>query len=422
MKSSRRKVVITGYGIITSLGDSPSQAFAAMCEGKSGLSSIKLPESEGTSLTEAIRCRRAGQLNSFNAKQYLGQVNINPLDRIGQMVTSAAQMALDNSGWTLDMRASEEVGIVLGTMYGCMHTVAEFDRRGLTVGPGYVRPMDFANSVLNAAAGQAAIWHKLRGINSTIMTGINSGLEAIAYAAEQIIIGRSNAMLAGGADELCFEAFFGFDRANLLCKAEDGGGEFPIPFDARRNGFALAEGAAFIMLEDTETAEARNARVLAEIKGHGRKFDYSRGRDRRRAIDSIAHSIALALSDAALSGSEIDALSASGNGSIDVDRNEAEAIASVFKEATDGLPITATKSALGEALGASGSIQVIMLIEAMRQGILPGIKDLQQYEEGFPLRGATAENKNVDIRNGLINSVGFDGNCCSLILSRWGEG
>jgi 3-oxoacyl-[acyl-carrier-protein] synthase II len=111
-------------------------------------------------------------------------------------------------------------------------------------------------------------------------------------------------------------------------------------------------------------------------------------------------------------------LSASANGSIEVDRNEAEAIASVFKEAAKTLPVTATKSALGEALGASGSIQVIMMIEAMRQGVLPGIKGLDQYEEGFPLGQATAENKHVDIRNGLVNSVGFDGNCCSLILSR----
>src|SRR5262249_2961328 len=169
------------------------------------------------------------EIRSFDAKKYLAGKNLGPLDRTSELVASAAQLALDDSGLTDVARNNVEVGLVLGTMFCSVRTISEFDRRSLEAGPAYASPMDFSNTVINAAAGQTAILHGLRGINSTISTGTTSSLQAIAYATDMIRTGGAEVILAGGADELCFESFFGFDRAGLLCRSDNG--NFPIPFD-----------------------------------------------------------------------------------------------------------------------------------------------------------------------------------------------
>src|SRR6185369_17573125 len=272
-----------------------------------------------------------------------------------------------------------------------------------------------------AAAGQTAIMHNLRGINSTISTGITSGLQAIAYATEIIRSGRARAILAGGADEMCFESFYGFDRAGLLCRSDSSTGDFPIPFDKRRNGFALGEGAALLMLEDAHFARERGARTLAEITGHGCGYDCSQGEDEGSAVNAIALSIRRAINDAFTGPHEIDCLSASANGSYASDRHEAKGVFAGLNGQTRKLPVTAIKSMLGETLGASGPMQVIALLETMRDGVLPGIKWLEQADEALPFEIIGPDNTQVEVEVGLINSVGFDGHCCSLLLARCNE-
>jgi 3-oxoacyl-[acyl-carrier-protein] synthase II len=327
-------------------------------------------------------------------------------------------MALDDSGWSESMRKQQEVGLVLGTMFCSVHTISEFDRRAVEVGPGYASPMDFSNTVINAAAGQTAILHNLRGINSTISTGITSGLQAIAYATEVIRSGRARAILAGGADEMCFESFYGFDRAGLLCRSDESAGDFPIPFDKRRNGFALGEGAALLMIEDAHSARERGARVLAEITGHGCAYDCSHGEDEESAVNAIALSVRRALNDAFTGPHEIDCLSASANGSYAGDRHEAKGIRTGLNGQTRKLPVTAIKSMLGETLGASGPMQTIAVLETMRDGVLPGINGLEQVEDDLAFDMISSDNSEIDLEEALINSVGFDGHCCSLVLAK----
>jgi 3-oxoacyl-[acyl-carrier-protein] synthase II len=411
-----RRVVITGIGVISPLGDSSEALHTALCEGRSSLQPITQFNTDG------LMCQQAHALATFTPETYLGK-NPRALDRTSQLVTAAATLALEQSGWSLEMRRQHEVGLVLGTMFCSVHTIAQFDRRGLTLGPNYVSPMDFANTVINAAAGQAAIWHDLRGVNSTIAGGITSGLQALAYAIELIRSGQATALLAGGAEELCFESFCGFDRAGLLCRARyDGAEAFPIPFDARRNGFTLGEGAALLMLEDATIATARGASVMAEIRGHGSAYDLARGTASQTAVEAIARAMRLALQDAQMDPSDIVCLSASANGSVLADRYETQAIATVFQERTHHLPVTAVKSMLGETLGASGGLQAVALLAAMRDDVLPGIRHLEQVEEGFPLHRAGPGNQRVPLRNGLINSVGLDGNCCALVITQTSSG
>jgi 3-oxoacyl-[acyl-carrier-protein] synthase II len=335
------------------------------------------------------------------------------LDRISRIVTSAAQRALDAAGFSRQLRAEREVGLVLGTMFSGLRTIAEFDRRGLTRGPSYISPLDFANTVINAAAGQTAIWHDLRGVNTTVAGSAASGLQAIANAADLIRSGRADALLAGGTDELCFETLLGFARAGYLCP----GGERPLPFDARRRGFALAEGAALVMLEEAESAAARGARVLAEVRGHGAAFDSSRGADPARSARAVARAVTAALADAGVRPEEVDALSAAANGSLPGDAAEAAGIAAAFPGRAATLPVSAIRGLLGEALGAAGAFQVIELLETLTDGRLPGVAGFERGDEGFPL-AASAGSTEVTVRVALVNAMGLDGQHAALILAR----
>lgn len=409
----RNRVVITGAGVISSLGDSSVSLQSSLCSGRSAIKPVELFSTAG------LGCSLGGEVPLFNAQNYLGRRNLRPLDRTSRLVSSAAQLALEDSGWSELMRSNEEVGLVLGTMFCSVHTISEFDRRAVEAGPAYASPMDFSNTVINAAAGQTAIIHNLRGINSTISTGTTSGLQAIGYATDIIRSGRAKAVLAGGADELCFESFCGFDRAGLLCRSDHSAGDLPIPFDKRRNGFALGEGAALLMLEEYSFAHERGARTLAEIAGHGSSYDCLQGDDDGAAVGAIALAIQRALNDSFTLPHEIDCFSASANGSRVGDRHEAHGLFAGLNGQTHKLPITAIKSMLGETLGASGPLQVAAMFESMGDGVLPGIHSLEEVDDDFALDLAGPDNKEVEVRAALINSVGIDGHCCSLVLARY---
>jgi 3-oxoacyl-[acyl-carrier-protein] synthase II len=406
----RRRVVITGAGALSPLGDTPKALHRALASGESALKPIELFPLDG------LGPRRAGEIRPFEPQSYLGERNLRPVDRTSRLLLVAAQAALDASGWTPEARAEREVGLVLGTTFCSIKTIAEFDRRGLQLGPSHASPLDFANSVINAAAGQAAIWHGLRGVNSTVAGGEAAGLLAIANAADLIAAGRADALLAGGVEELCFESFVGYHKAGRL--APEGGR--PVPFDARRDGFAQSEGAALLVLEAEETARARGAAILGEVLGHAAAFDPSAG-EGREAAETVARAVRLACADAGVGLDEIGAWSASANGSVKSDRIEAEGIARAFGERAAGLPVVAIKAMLGEALGASGAFQVIDLISSMADGVLPGIAGLENTEEGFPLGGIAAATRQVDpaaLRRTLVTALSADGTASALLLGR----
>jgi len=410
------KIAVTGMGVVSPLGDSAEELHGALWEGRSALRPLELFD------TEKLSTRIAAELEDFDARSYLGKANLRPLDRTGQLVIVAAQLALEASGWDAEARERQEVGLVLGTMFGSVRTIAEFDRRAQVAGPIYAKPLDFANTVINAAAGQTAIWHDLRGINSTISGGPSAALQAIGYAADLIRGGRSRVLLAGGADELCFESFWGFQQAGLLALSKNGRPERPVPFDAQRNGLALGEGSALLVLEDEEGARERGATIYAEVGGHGNCFDPSRGADDESATRALEGAVALALEASGLEPGDLDAVAVSANGSPRGDRQEALGLARALGEDAAGrLPVLAVKAQLGEALGASGAYQAVALLESLRTGRLPGIAGLEAAEPGLPLGGISAvglelPSRGDEPRHGLLVGRGLDGNVCALVL------
>jgi 3-oxoacyl-[acyl-carrier-protein] synthase II len=409
-----RHVAITGAGLISPLGDSPRVVFEALCKGTSGIRQQFEPFGvDGY----GCGCHLAAQLHDFRSEKYLLGRPLRPLDRISQVATAACGLALKSSEWNAESRAATDLSLVLGTMFGGMHTIGEFDRTAIVSGPASVSPMAFANTVINAAAGQTAIWHNLRGANSTVATGSISGISAVGHAADLILHGRSAVVLAGGADEFSVESFWGFARAGLLC-TDGHRAELPIPFDERRNGFAIGEGAGVLVMEELAQANRRGATAFAEVRGYASAFDPSQGKDLNQAVSAAVRAMRTAIHRSGMGVGDIDFVSASANGSIAQDCYELSALAQTFGERVRELPVTAIKCGTGETLGASGPLQIAVAIETLESGKLPGIIGLEKLPPGCPLQGVLAQTRPINAhRAALINGVGLEGNYCSLVIA-----
>jgi 3-oxoacyl-[acyl-carrier-protein] synthase II len=405
MTDARRRVVVTGMGAICALGDRPRAVYDALCEGQSRFAAPTLFAGD------VAPGHHVAEVRDFDPEQYVGTGNVRPLDRTGRLALVGVELALADSGWTTEQRATRTVGLIVGTMFCSVRTIGEFDRRAQQAGPEYASPLDFSNTVLNAAAGQVAIWQKLRGVNTTIAAGATSGLHAIGYAARLIRSNRADALVAGGVEEVCYESFYGFYRAGRLAPPR-GDAPGPVaPFDVARTGTAMGEGAAFLVLEAEETARARGAQILARVAGFGNAFDPdTRQPLPRRSV--LAGVIAHALADAGASAGDIGAVVSSASGSPSLDALEGAGISTALGA---GVPVTAIKSMTGETLGASGALQAMAAVEGLRGGRLPGVAGLTRVDPTL-LLAASAETRPLRATRALVTTIAPEGNCCAVVM------
>lgn len=357
------RIVVTGRGVISCLGDNAEAI--PMAAASDYQSQPELTWAEAQHLT----CRAGFAILDFKPKDYLGKRNIRPLDRLAQLAVCATHLALLDSGWDEQALEQYDTGLILGTLYGGLETIVQFDRDALIDGPNYVMPMDFANTVINAAAGQTAIWHRLRGRNTTITAGCASGLMALAHAADLLSSGQIDRVLAGGAEALTESTQLGFDQAGLLLTSE-------------RPGFLLGEGAAFVCLERESDALAREANIIGVINGYASGFAATQ----EAYKNVLADTMQAAINQAGIQAQDLAIISRAGNGDALLDQAELQAIDACFAERP---ALTAIKFAIGETLGASGALQAASL--------------LQNFDNGY----------------GLVNAMGYDGNACSMVISNY---
>jgi 3-oxoacyl-[acyl-carrier-protein] synthase II len=405
----RNRVAITGVGAVSALGDEPGVFHEALSRGESALGVITQFDRKDLPVLA-----RGAEIKGYDAKRYLGDVNLRPLDRTGQLAVSGAQRALESSGWTAEMREEIEMDLVLGTMFCCVHTNIQFDRTALVSGPKYIKPLDFANTVINAAAGQTAIWHHLRGANMTVSAGMTSGMHALQYAARRVALGWSEAVLVGGVEELCFETWYGFAQSGHLHEDDGDGG--PKPFSRGRSGFLPGEGSGYLVLENTDFATARGARILGELSGYGSSYDLTRGSDEKSAIAAGVRAVRSALETAAITADCLGCISASGNGSATGDRFEACALGEVFGGRLASIPVFALAGALGETFGASGLLQTIALLESGRRSRIPPTLGAEEYDDTLPALALSGSSRDGSFRHGLVVSNGFDGSSAAVVI------
>jgi len=390
------RVVVTGVGVISSIGAGIEEFERNLYAGCSGIGPSPLL-GEG-----AI----AAEVRNFHPQTWLGNKGIRVLDRSARLLAVAAHMALTSTGF--EQREGGEgdpnLGLVCGTMFGSVHSITSFDWSGVCDGPAYVNPMEFPNTVINSPAGQAAIKHKLRGVNSTISAGLVSGLYAIHYAAEFLRFGRATALLAGGVEELCEESFVSFRKVGAISARG-----CPRPFGADRDGTVLGEGSALWMLETAESAEARGARPLLEICGFGAAHDAHSIRAYRIRGEGAASAMTQALAAAGIGPEAIGCVIAGASGSQAGDEMEAHALRRVFGSRLERIPVCAPKAAFGECLGASGALCAVTAGLALGRRSAPLAVSVQ---DGLGRSGACP----TDGEYALVNCFGCDGNNAALVL------
>ena len=377
-------IVVTGCGMVSAIGIG-NDAFSAGLRAE----------------TSGIRARENGAgvwapIAPFDAADYLEKKGLRALDRSARLLAVAAKLALDDAAWSEppDGAGSKggagPLGLVAGTMFGGLGSIAGFDWSILADGPLYVNPMHFPNTVISSPTGQAAIKHNLRGINSTICAGLASALYALDYAARMLTLKRAPALLAGGVEEICDESAHGFERLGMLSPSGN-----PRPFAADRDGSVQGEGSALFMLETAERASARGAAPLARLSGfasaHAAPGEPQLDHQSRAAADAMQ----AALEAAGVPATAIGLIAVSASGSKSGDEAERQALETVFARALGDLPILAPKKLLGETLGAGGAFAAAAAILAVSKPEGPA--------------------------HALVNAIDCSGECASLVVSKLGN-
>ncbi|MBI2820932.1 MAG: beta-ketoacyl-[acyl-carrier-protein] synthase family protein [Acidobacteria bacterium] len=403
------RIVATGAGVISSIGAGTEEFAEALYAARSGIAPCGLLEPEGPAAAAAA-------IRDFAPERWLGAKGLRVLDRSARLLCVAAQMALSSSGLA-GLTAEEDTdsrGLVCGTMFGGVHSIVAFDWSGLTEGPKYVNPMDFPNTVINSPAGQAAIRFKLRGINSTISSGLASGLYAIHYAAEFLRLGRASALLAGGVEELCQESLLGFIKNGLISPR---GRIFPFSADGG-DGTIPGEGSALWVLETEERARARGVKPLAEVCGFGAAHDARSINAYHPEADGATAAVLGALQASGIPPEAIGLIVASANGSRGGDAMELRALSRVFGSRLEQIPVCAPKAAFGEALGASGALLALTGGMALQRRLAPPTVAVAGAARGLRL---LQHPERLEAEYALVNCFGCDGNNASLVLRRWPE-
>jgi len=396
------KVVVTAAGVISPLGAGIQDFGCALYEGKSAVA----PSARFPSLA-------AADLGEFQPQRWLGNKGIRVLDRSARLLTVAAQMALSDAELLqpAEGEADPALGLICGTAFGIVHSITSFDWSGLQDGPNLVSPMEFPNTVINSPAGQAAIKHRLRGVNSTVCAGFASGLFAIHYATEFLRFGRAKALLAGGVEELCEESALGFRKLGIASSSG-----CPRPFAADRDGVAPGEGSALWVLEPEELALARGRTPWLEIVGFGSAQDAHRIDGFDLKGEGAADAMQQAIADAHIAADQLACIIASASGSPAGDEMEARALKRVFGERLPETPLCAPKAAFGEAAGAAGALSAVVAGLALQQQALPPTAGFDSARNGLRLSG---NSEPISGDYALINAFGCDGNNASMVIRLW---
>ena len=406
------QIVVTGVGIISSIGTGKEVFWDNLTKGVSGIKPVTLFD------VSRFNSKLGGEITDFDPTEYLGKKGIRHIDRTSLLISSAAKLAIQDSNIKDGTYTSDELGIVLGSTYGSIDSISAFDMEALKEGPNYVNPMEFPNTVLNAPASRASIFCNATGLNSTVSTGVTSGIDAIIYASDFLKMKRVRAVLTGGVYGLTYGIYWGTCHSGLLAGSRNNGAEISAPFDKRRNGFILGEGAAIILLENIKDAEKRGATIYAEIKGYGTCFNPSKALDREEDYNAGGRAISLALKDASLTTDDISYISACANSSVTGDRRETKIVKHVFGNKAKMVPMSAIKSMTGECLDASGAMQAVSGIMALNSNIVPATINYKEFDEDCDLEYVINNSRKLEVNNVLINSFSDTGNVSSLIVSR----
>ncbi|MEK5037805.1 beta-ketoacyl-ACP synthase II [Sporosarcina sp. FSL K6-3457] len=408
----KRRVVVTGYGVVSPLGNDVDTLWNHIKEGKSGIKKIESDE------FAEINTRIAGIVNDFDAESYFDKKELGKYDLFAQYAYAAAKQAIDQSGIDLDTVNRERIGVYVGSGIGGIDTVMDNHKLLLEKGVRRVSPFMAPMMISNMAAGIIAIKNGFKGPSFSPVSACATGNHAIGEAYLNILHGYSDAIVAGGAEASVNPlSFAGFSRMRAMSTLNDTPEKASRPFDGGRDGFVMSEGAGILVLEEYEHAKKRGATILGEIVGYGSTTDafHITSPD----FDGAARAMKLALEMAQIDPTNIDYINAHGTSTPEGDKSETKAIKAIFGAHAYQLKVSSTKSMTGHLFGAAGGIEAIITLKSVGEGIVPATINYQNPDEECDLNYVPNKAIHMEINYAISNGFGFGGHNAVLVFKKF---
>ena len=407
-----RRVVITGNGAVTPIGNNVNEFWSNAKEGKLGIDFIKLLDND------LIDVKIAGEVKDFNPEPIISKKETKRLDRAEQFGLYAADEAIKNSGLDLEKEDLDKIGVIIGSGIGGLGTIEAEGTKLYTGASKRVSPFFIPMAISNLVAGNVAIKYGLRGTCTAVVTACATGTNSIGDAYRLIKHGYENVMLAGGAEapitRIGVGGFNGMKALNTSNNPE----KASIPFDKNRSGFVMGEGAGVVVLESLEHAQARDANIIAELVGYGTTCDAYHITSPAPDGSGAAKAMKQAIDEAGIKPEDVSYINAHGTSTALNDKFETAAIKTVFGDETK-VAISSTKSMTGHLLGAAGAIETIVCAKAVQEDFIPPTIGYETPDEELDLDYVPNVGRKEKVEYALTNSLGFGGHNATLLLKKW---
>lgn len=409
-----RRVVITGLGAVTPIGNDVKSFWEGIKAGKCGID--KVTHFDASELKTQI----AGEVKDFDPSVCIEKKDARKMDRYTQFAVVAATEAVKDSGLDMEKEDPWRVGVITGSGIGGIDTLVEQHNALLNKGPGRVSPFFIPMMIGNMGAAQIAIKFNARGINENVVTACASSTNAIGDALRHIQYGHNDVIIAGGAEAAVNElAFAGFCSMKAMSTRNDDPQTASRPFDAERDGFVLSEGAGFVVLEELEHAKKRGAHIYCELVGYGATDDAYHITSPIPGGEGGAKAMELAIQDAGIKPQEVTYINAHGTSTKYNDSFETQAIKSVLGEAAKNVAVSSTKSMTGHLLGAAGGVEAIVCSLAISEGYIPATINYQNPDPECDLDIVPNEGREQEVTVAMSNSLGFGGHNATIVMKKY---
>lgn len=411
----KRRVVVTGLGAITPIGNSVDEFWSNIKKGCVGIDNITRFD------TSEYKVKLAAEVKNFQAKDYMDFKSAKRMAKFSQYAVAAAKEAMEDAGLCMEKEDPFRCGVIIGSGIGSLETVESEYTKIQEKGPGRVNPLMVPMMISNMAAGNVAIQFGMKGKCTNVVTACATGTHCIGDAFRAIQYGDGDVMLAGGTESaICPSAVAGFMNLTALTTTEDPL-RASIPFDKDRSGFVIGEGAGIVVLEELEHAKRRGAKIYAEVCGYGATCDAYHITSPAEDGSGAAKAMELAMEEAGVAPEEVDYINAHGTSTHHNDLFETKAIKTALKEAAKEVSINSTKSMIGHLLGAAGGVELVTCVKAMEEGYVHQTMGSRESDEGCDLNYTFGSPVHRKIRCAMSNSLGFGGHNATLLIKEYIE-
>jgi|KBSSwiStaDraftv2_1062776.scaffolds.fasta_scaffold07925_14 3-oxoacyl-[acyl-carrier-protein] synthase II len=409
-----RRVVVTGVGAVTPVGNTAEEFWAALIQGKSGIGPVTRFDAS------SLPTRIAGELKGFDPLRYIDKKDDRKLDPFLKYAIACAAMAVEDAGLNVERVDRTRFGVLVGSGIGGITTLLETHKVLLEKGPDRVSPFFIPMLIINMASGLISMRFGARGPNSSVVTACATGNHAIGDAMRIIQRNDADVMIAGGSEAIILPlTFAGFCQMKAMSTRNDDPGRASRPFDATRDGFVCGEGGGLLVLESLDHALARDARIYAEVVGYGMTGDAHHMTAPDPEADGASRAMSLALRDAGVEPTSVGYINAHGTSTLYNDKSETMAIKRVFGDHARKLAVSSTKSMTGHLLGAAGGIEAIATAFAIHHGILPPTINYETPDPDCDLDYVPNQARKQDVEIALSNAFGFGGTNATLVLRKY---